>query len=109
MPDNKGMLRFPGRTVPPSGGKHPEENPRSGRHAQDVIRRPAMLLYIHGYQGSPGDKFDRVVRVFGGLYEDIRAPQLRNVNVARTGSKHGGGFQEQVSLRLQPKRRQDDQ
>ena len=41
-----------------------------------------MLLYIHGYQGSPGDKFDRVVRVFGGLYEDIRAPQLRNVNVA---------------------------
>lgn len=41
-----------------------------------------MLLYIHGYQGSPGDKFDRVVRVFGGLYEDIRAPQLSNVNVA---------------------------
>ena len=41
-----------------------------------------MLLYIHGYRGSPGDKFDRVVRVFGGLYEDIRAPQLSNVNVA---------------------------
>ena len=41
-----------------------------------------MLLYIHGYQGSPGDKFDRVVRVFGGLYEDIRGPQLGNVSVA---------------------------
>ena len=41
-----------------------------------------MLLYIHGYQGSPGDKFDRVVRVFGGLYEDIRGPQLSNVSVA---------------------------
>ena len=45
-----------------------------------------MLLYIHGYQGSPWDKFDRVVRVFGGLYEDIRAPQLSNVAFANFGS-----------------------
>lgn len=41
-----------------------------------------MLLYIHGYQGSPGEKFDRVVKIFGGLYSDIRAPQLSNMDVA---------------------------
>lgn len=41
-----------------------------------------MLLYVHGYQGSPGDKFDRVVKIFGDMFEDIRAPQLSNLSVA---------------------------
>ena len=41
-----------------------------------------MLLYIHGYQGSPGDKFDRVVKIFQDVFEDIRAPQLSNLSVA---------------------------
>lgn len=41
-----------------------------------------MLLYIHGFQGSPGDKFDRARRIFGDIYAEMEAPQLRNVSFA---------------------------
>lgn len=40
-----------------------------------------MLLYIHGYQGSPGGKFELVRKVFGGIYPELSAPQLDNTDV----------------------------
>ncbi|MDR2529362.1 MAG: alpha/beta fold hydrolase [Synergistaceae bacterium] len=41
-----------------------------------------MILYIHGYQGSPGYKLELVKRVFGDMYANIQAPQLQNTDAS---------------------------